>query len=111
LAEPYSALPRRPPAHVTASSTTWSLIGTESVQNGQKTGLKRLFFVRPHGVSLYSCGTNVSPKRLMENYDINRSGYHDTKDTMANIDLDYGAAVAAIAVESVARAAAEDPFG
>ena len=26
-------------------------------------------------------------------------------DTMANIDLDYGAAVAAIAVESVARAA------
>ena len=37
---------------------------------------------------------------FMENYDINRKGYHDTHDTMANIDLDYGAAVAAIAIES-----------
>jgi len=46
---------------------------------------------------------------FMENYDINRSGYHDTHDTMANIDLDYGSAVAAIAIESVARAATEDP--
>jgi hypothetical protein len=44
---------------------------------------------------------------FMENYDINRSGYHDSHDTMANIDLDYGAAVAAIAIESVARAATE----
>jgi hypothetical protein len=43
---------------------------------------------------------------FMENYDINRAGYHDTHDTMANIDLDYGAAVAAIVIESVARAAA-----
>ncbi len=43
---------------------------------------------------------------FMENYDINRVGYHDTQDTMANIDLDYGSAVAAIAIESVARAAA-----
>lgn len=42
---------------------------------------------------------------FMENYDINRTGYHDTHDTMANIDLDYGAAVAAIAIETVARAA------
>jgi hypothetical protein len=42
---------------------------------------------------------------LMENYDINRSGYHDSHDTMANIDLDYGAALSAIAIESVARAA------
>ena len=42
---------------------------------------------------------------FMENYDINRSGYHDTKDTMQNIDLDYGAALAAIVIESVARAA------
>ena len=39
----------------------------------------------------------------MENYDINRSGYHDSRDTMANIDLDYGAALAAIAIEAVAR--------
>jgi hypothetical protein len=44
---------------------------------------------------------------FMENYDINRTGYHDTHDTMANIDLDYGAGVAAIAIESVARAASE----
>jgi len=42
---------------------------------------------------------------FMENYDINRTGYHDSRDTMANIDLDYGAALAAIAIESVARAA------
>ncbi len=42
---------------------------------------------------------------FMENYDINRQGYHDTHDTMENIDLDYGAAVSAIAIESVARAA------
>jgi hypothetical protein len=42
---------------------------------------------------------------FMENYDINRTGYHDTHDTMANIDLDYGAAVTAIAIESVYRAA------
>jgi hypothetical protein len=42
---------------------------------------------------------------LMENYDINRAGYHDTKDTMENIDLDYGAAVSAIAIETIARVA------
>jgi hypothetical protein len=42
---------------------------------------------------------------FMENYDINRVGYHDIHDNMSNIDLDYGAAVAAIAIESVARAA------
>ena len=42
---------------------------------------------------------------FMEDYDINRSGYHDSKDTMAGIDLDYGAALAAIAIESVARVA------
>jgi hypothetical protein len=46
---------------------------------------------------------------FMENYDINRCGYHDSHDTMANIDLDYGAAVTAIAIESVARAATEKP--
>jgi len=48
---------------------------------------------------------------FMENYDINRKGYHDTHDTMENIDLDYGAAVSAIAIESVARAATEPPPG
>jgi len=42
---------------------------------------------------------------FMENYDINRKGYHDSRDTMANIDLDYGAGVAAIAIETVARVA------
>src|SRR5262249_14466179 len=46
---------------------------------------------------------------FMENYDINRQGYHDTHDTMANIDLDYGSALAAIAIEAVARAATEEP--
>lgn len=44
---------------------------------------------------------------FMENYDISRTGYHDTKDNMSNIDLDYGSAVAAIAIESVARVAKE----
>jgi hypothetical protein len=44
---------------------------------------------------------------FMENYDINRKGYHDSQDIMTNIDLDYGAAVAAIAIEAVARIAAE----
>jgi Peptidase family M28 len=43
---------------------------------------------------------------FMEDYDINRQGYHDTHDTMENIDLDYGAALAAIAIETIARLAA-----
>jgi hypothetical protein len=47
---------------------------------------------------------------FMENYDINRSGYHDSRDTMANIDLDYGAALAAIVIETVAQAACADKF-
>jgi hypothetical protein len=47
---------------------------------------------------------------FMENYDISRHGYHDSHDTMSNIDLDYGSAVAAIAIETVARAATEEPF-
>jgi hypothetical protein len=42
---------------------------------------------------------------FMENYDISRTGYHDTHDTMKNIDLDYAAALTAIAIESVADAA------
>jgi hypothetical protein len=42
---------------------------------------------------------------FMENYDINRKGYHDSKDTLENINLDYCAALSAIAIESVARAA------
>jgi len=47
---------------------------------------------------------------FMENYDINRTGYHDSHDTMGNIDLDYGAALAAIAIEAAARAASiKDP--
>jgi hypothetical protein len=44
---------------------------------------------------------------FMENYDISRKGYHDTHDTMENIDLDYCAALTAIAVETVALAASE----
>jgi hypothetical protein len=42
---------------------------------------------------------------FMENYDLHRTGYHDTKDTMENIDLDYGAAIAAICIEAAARVA------
>jgi hypothetical protein len=42
---------------------------------------------------------------LMENYDINRKGYHDSRDTMEGIDLDYGSALAAIAIEATARVA------
>jgi len=44
---------------------------------------------------------------FMENYDINRTGYHDTHDTLDNIDLDYGPALAAIAIETVARVATQ----
>ncbi|MGD0582749.1 MAG: M28 family peptidase [Bacteroidales bacterium] len=44
---------------------------------------------------------------FMENYDISRTGYHDTHDTMENIDLDYGAAFAAIAIETIARVATD----
>ena len=42
---------------------------------------------------------------FMENYDISRKGYHDTHDTLENIDLDYCAAVTAIAIEAVAEVA------
>ena len=42
---------------------------------------------------------------FMENYDINRAGYHDTHDTMKNIDLDYAAAISAIAIETVVAVA------
>jgi hypothetical protein len=42
---------------------------------------------------------------FMENYDLHRTGYHDTKDTMENIDLDYGSAIAAICIEAAARVA------
>jgi len=42
---------------------------------------------------------------LMENYDISRSGYHDSLDTLENIDLDYAAGMARIAIETVAQAA------
>jgi hypothetical protein len=53
--------------------------------------------------------TGVPVVLFMENYDINRDGYHDSHDTMENIDLDFGAALAAIAIESVAQAATERP--
>ncbi len=42
---------------------------------------------------------------FMEDYDINRKGYHDSRDAMAEIDLAYGSALAAIAIESVRLAA------
>jgi hypothetical protein len=55
--------------------------------------------------------TGVPVVLFMENYDINRTGYHDTKDTLENIDLDYGAAFAAIAIETVARVASLKEIG
>jgi hypothetical protein len=55
--------------------------------------------------------TGIPVVLFMENYDINRSGYHDTKDTLENIDLDYGAAFAAIAIETVARIATLKEIG
>ncbi len=55
--------------------------------------------------------TGVPVVLFMENYDISRSGYHDTKDTLENIDLDYGAAFAAIAIETVARIATLKKMG
>jgi hypothetical protein len=39
----------------------------------------------------------------MEEDDSNRVGYHEMHDTRANIDLDYGAALKAIVIESMAR--------
>jgi hypothetical protein len=74
--------------------------------------------VRPHDdprSTLYNsdarmfADAGVPAVLLMENYDIDRSGYHDSHDTMANLDLDYAAALAAIAIEAVARAATEPP--
>jgi len=49
--------------------------------------------------------TGIPVVLFMENYDIHRTGYHDTHDTMDNIDLDYGSTVSSIAIESVARVA------
>ena len=46
---------------------------------------------------------------FMENYDIGRVGYHDAHDNMSLIDLDYGAALTAITIESVARVASQSP--
>lgn len=40
----------------------------------------------------------VSTILFMEDYDTDRVGYHDT---LENIDLDYGSAVAAIAIDTV----------
>jgi hypothetical protein len=51
--------------------------------------------------------TGIPVILFMENYDISRTGYHDTHDTMENIDLDYGAAVSAIAIETIAGLAGE----
>jgi hypothetical protein len=80
-------------------------VGTESVQNRSKTGQNATFLLRMKSVSPLTAMGTVTPKGLMENYDINRTGYHDTHDNMTNIDLDYGAAVVAIAIESVCRSA------
>jgi hypothetical protein len=64
-----------------------------------------------HHSSLYNTDgmifsdTGIPVILFMENYDISRTGYHDTHDTMENIDLDFGAAVSAIAIETIAQLA------
>jgi hypothetical protein len=42
---------------------------------------------------------------MMEDYDMMRTGYHDTRDTIENINLDYASALSAICIETIARAA------
>ena len=42
---------------------------------------------------------------MMEDYDMMRTGYHDTHDTIENIDQDYASALSAICIETIARAA------
>lgn len=49
--------------------------------------------------------TGIPVVLFMENYDINRQGYHDTLDNLENIDLDFARGLSAIAIESVAQAA------
>jgi len=49
----------------------------------------RSSLVNTDGQIFSDCGVPVV--LFMENYDISRKGYHDTKDTLENIDLDYGA--------------------
>ncbi len=44
---------------------------------------------------------------FMENYDVNRDGYHDTLDNLELIDLDYASGLTAIAIETVAQAASQ----
>ena len=70
--------------------------------------------VRPHDdprSTLYNADSQIFSDAgiptilLMEDYDIDRKGYHDSHDVMAGIDLPYGAALVAIAIEAVARAA------
>jgi hypothetical protein len=82
-------------------------------QHPKLNGEVRVFF-HPHSTLYNTDGqifsdAGVPVVLFMENYDINRQGYHDSHDTMENIDLDYAAGVAAIAIESVARAATETP--
>jgi hypothetical protein len=45
---------------------------------------------------------------MMEDYDMMRTGYHDTRDTIENIDLDYASALSAICIETIARAATHE---
>jgi len=42
---------------------------------------------------------------VMEDYDISRTGYHDSHDTVENIDLDFASALSAICIETIARVA------
>ena len=81
-----------------------------TVSNFQTSGAVSAFWQSEiQATSSGKIGAKSLEPDLYDSYDINRTGYHDTHDTMANIDLDYGAALCAIVIESVARAAADNP--
>lgn len=97
--------------HATAA---WNALAAKSGR-GRDAGLHPMIGqIRPHDdprSTLYNTDGQVFSDAgipvvlFMEDYDIDRTGYHDSHDTMAGIDRAYGAALIAIAIESVARAA------
>jgi Peptidase family M28 len=120
-------------AHASAATAMWNMLASEWNGRTRQDGRGRRSLdgsipataahpqlrgeVRPHThphSTLYNTDgqifsdAGVPVVLFMENYDIDRHGYHDSHDTMENIDLDYGSAVAAIAIETVARVACED---
>ena len=103
---------RRPPAATAVRGSAWPIRRRRNSRRGAAPATPRRGpAAHDPRSSLYNTDGQIFSDAgipvvlFMENYDINRHGYHDTQDTMANIDLDYGAALAAIAIEAVARMA------